>query len=615
MAQPRILLALVLVATAAAHAPAIDGEFLFDDEGTISSPLVANPSGAPASAWLRATRPTTTLTFAANRLASGFDPRAWHLTNVAIHLCAALLAYALARLTLARAGLSRPEGAALLAAALFALHPIQTESVAYVTQRSESLASALYLGGLLLFLARDRATAPLRRGALAALATALHAIALGAKPIAATLPAAWLLHLALLPPPGEEAIPGWRRALRRLPAAAPALALSAAAGIVAIRGTAGSISAGYDIPGLGLGDYLATQLRVVPAYLRLLAWPAGQCVDWDVRPSQSLLEPRVLLGGLLLLSIAGAALGAARLAAGRAGDGPAAARAASFGALFFFLALAPTSLVPLADPMAEHRLYLASLGFHLAVCGAGAFVLRRFAPRLGPAFAAVAVLLVLASAVATARRSAVWTTRLALWSDAAEKAPGKPRVHLQLGFAQLGAQRPEDALRSFQRAREVGAGQPHLDEPILVAIVGALVALGRVEEARAETERAIAGFPGVPGLLAMRAQVEFHAGDFRASERAALAALAASEGHAKALKYLGLSRMRQGDLAGARAALRASAAAGYTDALVYFVLGEAERLAGDRDAACAAYATGAHMPVNPWAAGRSAESHRALGCR
>ncbi len=154
MQKQVMLLGVLLAVTTVAYLPSIDGEFLLDDMNIPADPLVMDPVGQPPSAWVAASRPVAALTFALDNLAVGLDTRGWHVTNVAIHLAVVILAWLLARLTLTRAGLSRPRGPALFVAALFALHPLQTESVAYITQRSESLASGIYLAALLLLLAR-----------------------------------------------------------------------------------------------------------------------------------------------------------------------------------------------------------------------------------------------------------------------------------------------------------------------------------------------------------------------------------------------------------------------------------------------------------------------------
>src|SRR6266496_1680452 len=241
------ILAAVLAATAAAYLPSIDGELVFDDVRAAGDPLVIEPFDQSPWSWLGSPRPVTAFTFALNHLTVGLDTRGWHLTNVAIHLSVVILAWLVARLTLARAGLSRPDGPALAAAGLFALHPLQTESVSYLSQRAESLASGIYLAALLLLFRRDESPAPRRRGALLAGAVALGALGLATKPIAATLPAAWLLHAAVIPVAAEASLSGWRRAWRRLPAASPLFALSVAAAARALGGAAGSTSEGFSL--------------------------------------------------------------------------------------------------------------------------------------------------------------------------------------------------------------------------------------------------------------------------------------------------------------------------------------------------------------------------------
>lgn len=610
-------LGLVLAGTAAAYLPAIDGEMLLDDIGIVRDPRVTDPLGRGFAAWLGPARPVVALTFALNHAAVGLDPRGWHLTNLAVHLAATLLAWGVARALLARAGLARPDGPALAAAALFALHPLQTESVAYVAQRAESLAAALYLAALLVLLRADEA-AGRRRIARVAGATLLHALALGVKPTAATLPAAWLLAAALLPAPGEEALAGWRRAWRRVPAALPALALSVAAAARGLAASAGSGDAGLSVPGLPPDAYLATQLRAVPTYLRLAFWPSGQTADWDFRASPGLLDPPALAGGAFLAAlVAAAALGAARVRA-RAGDGAAAVRAAAFGTGFFLLALSPSSsVVPLRDPLAEHRVYLALLGLALAVAAGAAAALRRLAPaRAAPAGAALAAAAALALGIATARRCEVWTSRLAMWTDAAAKSPGKARVQLNLGYALRDAGRRPEALDRFERARALAADGTVRSDELLVAIVQTLGGLGRFDDARAEVRRALADDPRNPRALALLATVESTSGNHAAAEEAALAALAVEPRNGVALKALGMARVRRGDPAGALGPLRAAAAVHdfFSDPVLYLELGRAEEAAGDPAAACAAFREAAGTGP-AWVVARARAAAGALGCR
>ncbi len=576
------LLVVVLASTIASYLPAIDGEFVFDDIPTLLDPLVADPAGIAPSQWLLSPRPLTAATFALNGLA-GVESRGWHLVNIALHLGVVVLAFLFARAILERAGLSRPEAPALVAASLFALHPVQTESVAYVTQRAEILAAGLFLGGFLLFLASDRAASLSRRRALLAGATVLHALGLGAKATVATLPAAWLLAAALLPTADEAEQPAWRRAWRRLPATLPAWALTAASAALQLRGTSDTLSAGFTVPGLAVPEYIATEIRVIPTYLRLLAWPSGQCVDWQFPASHGLLELAVLANASLLVAIAGTAVAGARSVRGRSGDGPAAVRLAGFGALFFLLTLAPSSsVIPLLDPLAEHRLYIPALGVFVAVAAVSAAM--------------------------------VWATALTLWSDAAQNAPGKARVQMSLGRAYHSVGLPEQALLHFRLGRDLRGDHTVAPELFLPHIVSALVSLDRFDEARAETDRALARTPRDSNLLAMKAQVEYNAGRDEECERAALGALAI-QAHPKALKFLGLLRMRQGNVADAREVFRKLAGMNVIDPFVYLMLGDVEARLGDLRAACDAPAVAVSQPGNAQASVSAARARAAIRCR
>jgi Flp pilus assembly protein TadD len=615
----RSALAVLLVACAAVYLPSIDGEFVLDDVQLLSDPRIVDPFRQPAGAWLSWNRPVATFTFALNHLAVGLDPRGWHLTNVLVHCAVVALVWAFARLTLARARLARPEEGALIVAAVFGLHPLHSESVAYVTQRAESLASALYLAAFLLFLLGEEARTPRRRLALVLAATGLHVVGLATKPIVATLPVAWLLHAAILPPPGGDHAPprpSWRW---RAAAALPAFAASAWAAASLLVASHGSRSAGFAIARLRADRYLWTQLRVIPTYVRLLFWPAGLHVDWDFRVSGSPLEPGAVAGACVLAVVAAASVVTAVRLRDAPGGRAAASRTAAFGTLFFLLVLAPTSLVPLLDPLAEHRVYLASVGIILAVVGPAVQLVDGATGRVGARARLVAGGAVLAVAMglgtATARRSAVWANPLALWADAAQKSPAKARVHANLGDALHRTNRTAEALESFRRARELRADGTVAEDVLLSNIVGILLALFRTDEARAEVTAALARSPRDPVALGLLVAVEYVSRNPATCERAAFDALAADPWNANALKYLGMVRLDRGDLAGALEVLRAAASDGVTDPMTYVALGQAQEQVGRVASACAAYGRAVELPGDAWARATARMLMSRLPCR
>lgn len=611
------VLALLLVATAVAYLTSLDGVFLFDDEWLVQDPLVRAPFAHGLLEWIGSARPVTTFTFAVNQLWGGVEPRGWHVTNLLLHLAAVVLAWRFARRTLDRAGLSEPALPALFAAALFALHPLQTESVSYLSQRAECLASGLFLAAMLLLLGRDEAATPGRRAAYLAGAVTAQALGALAKPIVATLPAAWLLHAALLPPPAEQAHRALARVRARLGAAAPLLAVSIASSLLVLSANRGSAEVGFEVAGVTPFRYLLTQLRVVPTYLRLALWPSGQCADWEVRVSTRLGEPAVIGGAILLACVVGGAVLLARRSAGRGGDGPAASRVTAFGALFFLLALAPTSSVfPILDPLAEHRVYLGLLGLACAAAAAGAWGARRLAGGRAPfAVPLAAVALLAALGGATAHRAAVWTSRLAFWTDTVAKAPGKARPHLNLGSTLVYEGRYAEAIEEFRRARALaGDGTVDVDD-VAKNLVETLMVTNQIAGARRVVEEELRRAPGAAQPHALQAVVEYMAYRDRDAEAAASRALAIDPRSPMALKILGILRSERGDLPSARDLLRRAAAERGHDTTVFLELARVEERLGDRAAACAAYGRAAGDPGWPVVGRQAAEAARTLGCR
>jgi Flp pilus assembly protein TadD len=438
------------------------------------------------------------------------------------------------------------------------------------------------------------------------------------KPIVATLPIAWLLFAALLPARGEEGWTAGRRVGSRLLPSAPLLALAVAQAIFELRATSGGLDAGFSVPGLPPAAFLATQCRVIPTYLRLALLPVGQSADWVFPASRGFAEPRVLLGALLLLALAGGAVALGARARRLDGGAAALARLGALGPLLFLLVLAPSSsVVPLHDVLAEHRVYLGLLALAIPVAAALALARRRWLPGRGGGVAAAAGAVALLALLggATARRAETWSSAVALWTDVVEKGPAKARGHLNLGVALAARGKLREAVEEYHRAAGLLADGTVPEETLLTDLVDALTSLGRVEEARGEVAAALARSPGAPRPQALLAQVEFVGGRLDAAEIAGLRALVADPANGTALKYVGLVRVRRGDWAGAVPMLRGAAEANRTDTMVQWELGRAEEATGNVAGACAAYRRAATEPGLAARAARAAQSWAALGCR
>ncbi|HEX9306027.1 MAG TPA: tetratricopeptide repeat protein [Anaeromyxobacter sp.] len=605
------VLAAILLATIAVYFRALDGTFELDDGLILESAWVRDLGVfLHPRTWLDLPRPLTAFTFALDHAVFGFDVRGWHATSGALHLIAVILGWRLARQVMFRAGNPAPEAAALGAVAVFALHPIQTEAVSYISQRAEVLSAVLSLTGLLVLLRWDEARTRGHKLLLAAGAVAALALGLAAKPTAAALPALWLGLAAALPSAEEREVPSSTRLLRRLPAALPLIALSATEAMRALVDVRGSTSAGLDVPGAPWPLYVATELRAIPRYLSLLAWPAGQTVDWDFRPSASILDPAVLAGAALLASLGAVALVGARRRSD--GAGAAAGRAAAFGFVFFLVGLSPTVLVPLADPLAEHRVYLPALGVAIAAAAAaGAVIDRMTSVRLRGAALVSAAAIVVALGGATLFRNDVWRSAAALWGDAAAKSPAKGRPHANLCRALLIDGRTEEAVRACDRAVELGV--PAQEQVALRFLALGLMTLGRMDEARARILRGLERAPAEGDTLAVLAKIELSSGRVDQAETIARDAIA-RDGAARGHVVLGEILETRHDLAAAAQAYAAAAQVAPAEALPWLALGAVHERRGHVAEACAAYARASDVASFSSAQRARARASR-LGCR
>ncbi len=485
-----IVVCVLAVLTAALYAQTLDDEWHLDDLGQLT-PTVRElaPHVAPEHyrgivvLWL------WTMDYAIG----GEDPTNYHVTNAVIHWATSASVYWLAWL-LVPPGRSRRLAAAT-AAAIFCVHPLATQSVAYLTQRSTSLAAFLFLVSVASWIEFRR-----RSGARATLALvasfAAFGLGLHAKHLAVLVPIALFAYEALFAaPPRRRALvtilPFVAWSIWRLVEFGPRIE-------GAHRwGDQGDVATG---PRLSRFEYAISQPRSVVSYVRLFVLPVGQNLDTDVRPVPSAASAEFLGPVGLLLALA--ALG------GRVRRSQ---PQAAFGIALFFLALVPTSsLVPSADLSFEHRAYLPMAGLCLGlmplVIGLHAMSAR------GAAVTVVATITVLAALCS--RRLAVWDTELSLWSDVVAKSPGKSRPHVNLGLALQSAGRLDEAERHYVHALEIQPGYAFA----LNNLGNVSRARGRPGEAEGLFHRALEARPGYVGPRINLGNLALDRGDLDAAE-------------------------------------------------------------------------------------------------
>lgn len=521
---------LVLAAVLAYH-NTFSAPFIFDDIPAITD----NPAIRDWRAWRALTeapsqrgtsiegRPMVSLSLALNHAVSGDEVWSYHALNLLIHTGAALVLFGVVRRTLLRPGLGgKPDGdataMAFAVALLWAMHPLLTESVTCVIQRTESLMGFFFLLTLYGFIRGvERGAVRWRVACVAAawlggatkevMAMAPLIVLLYDRTfVAGTFREAWRqrrwLHLALASTWGLTAALIWRSETR-----------------------SGTVGFGH---GVTWWECALTQCRAVALYLKLSLWPHPLVLDYGtevVRNPLAVLPQAVLLAVLLAMT------------AWALWRRP----ALGFLGAWCFVILAPSSsVVPIVtQTVAEHRMYLPL---------AAIVLLAVVAVRAAAARWWFGGCLVLAAAlgVATARRNADYRSVETIWRDNLAKRPGSirayhPLAHLAeqagrfseaVALSESAVQwRPADATAHFNLAftlakagrleeavahyREAGRLEPAAPNPH-ISLGAVLVRLGRLDEAIAEYEAVVQLLPDSAEHHFNLAQVYLHAG--RAAE-------------------------------------------------------------------------------------------------
>ncbi len=434
-------------------------------------------------------RPVLNLSLALNYAISGLDVRSYHFGNLAIHFLAALTLYGFLGRTLARTGAPGDprtgiDGALLAGAValLWALHPLQTESVTYVIQRAESLMALFYLLTLYLFVRGvERVEAGRGGGAWWTLSWLACLAGMGTKEVMVSAPVFVLLYDRTFVTGNFREAWCRRRAYYLGLAATLGLVAWLALGTKSRNGTAG-----FGI-GVRWWDYFLTQFPALWRYLRLTFWPQGQVFDygalWVAHP-WSVWPEALLAAGLLAGSAAAFCYGGPRRRTG--------VRAVGFAGLWFFAILAPTSIVPgNRQTIAEHRMYLA-LAPLLAALGVGVAALlaravadderRRKLILVGTGVLAVAL------GATTAHRNLIYGDGVAIWSDTVAHNPGNVFARSNLGNVLLAGGQRDAAVAQYREALRLNPDFPEGHNNYGTALAEA----GQNQAAEAEYRKAIA---------------------------------------------------------------------------------------------------------------------------
>jgi tetratricopeptide (TPR) repeat protein len=506
-----------VLAALVAYQNSFSGVFVFDDQWSITENLtirhlwpVWRALWPPADSGLTVSgRPVLNFSLAVNFAISGKNVWSYHALNLGIHVFAGLALFGVVRRTLAgTAGAqaclprrsqpaSRQSDATLLALAialLWTLHPLQTESVTYVIQRSESLMGLCYLLTLYCFIrgieclqSRDN-----RAGAPAALQGICHLtddivsrrsgriwfalsvmaclLGMGCKEVMVTAPLMVLLY-------DRTFVAGsFRSAWKQRPELYLWLAATwiPLGGLVASTGGNRGGTSGV-VVGVSPWAYWLTQFEAIPRYLGLSFWPHPLVFDYGTFwfPGIGAVIPEAVIV-LVLVTMTAVALR----------RWP----AAGFLGCWFFAILGPTSLTPGTIQMiVEHRMYLPLA----AVVMLAVMTMHRW---LGRYAIAASAAIALAFAWLTVTRNRDYRSELALWDATVAQRPRNARAQSNLGRALFAQDRTSEAIRHYEAAL-------HLDPKAVEAHYNlglAQVQRGRMAEAAAQFAEAIRYEPRLP---------------------------------------------------------------------------------------------------------------------
>ena len=499
----RHIIAVVLLGMLCAtiYANGMFGAFLFDDLPNIVDNPHMQVTTLDPSAWYLAAisgpssdRPVANLTFAANHYLSGFDVFGFHVVNVIVHWVNGVLVYFVAvqlwgllrtlpgpagklrvaqgepppgpslkkgggiKATLRRRAKNRdcvPSGEqtkrhtplplvaflfALLAAGFFVAHPLQTQSVTYIVQRMNSLAVMFYLLAWLCYMLGRKTPSPGRRWTLWAACLVAWLLALGCKPIAATLPLLILVYELYFPRDLDLA---WiRRRVRYLLAAVLVVGL-VGWWFLGLQPPGEFLQEGYALREFTPAQRLMTQPRVIAGYLGaiLVPLPSLLILTPHVVTSTSLLSPATTLPSLLLL--VGLLVAAVKFARPY--------RLASFCVVWFFLHLGIESSIFPLEMAFQHRTYLPLVGVALAV----GWLLSLLATRFLTVSLVGGTALILVLGFLAHQRNLAYRSPLIMWADVVTKAPDDYRGHYNLGVALDDLGRYVEAVECYTRSLSI----------------------------------------------------------------------------------------------------------------------------------------------------------------
>jgi Flp pilus assembly protein TadD len=436
-------------------------------------------------------RPLPNLSLAVNYHFGGLDPIGYHVFNIIVHLLSALLLWAIVGRVLQLEyfqGKFQPAAwqLSVLVALLWALHPLQTEAVVYITQRTELMVGFFYLATLYASLHYWTATATRARAVWLVFAALACWSGMACKEVMVSAPILLLLF-------ERTFIAGsFRRALRMSWSLYVGLTLGWFLLLALNFSGPRSDTAGFHL-GVPAYSWWLTQTRVLIIYLKLCILPWPLVIHYHIPYLQTFVSAWPWLLPVALLALITLVLVWRRTATG-------------FVLATVLVILAPTLIVPITTEVAaERRMYLPLAALVALFVGTGYTLARwavsfvSFEGRYVPAVRATALctivptlIVALLLAATSARRVAAYDDPLVLWQDTLTHAPGSSIVRINLAMTLASRGRLEEAIPQFEAAANLEPESADSQNNLGCAFMGA----GRWQEAVSCLKEAVELKPG-----------------------------------------------------------------------------------------------------------------------
>jgi protein O-mannosyl-transferase len=580
--KARLAVPLLVVAVVLAYANSLSAPFQFDDvaafENEAARQSLPQMTSTPQPGVLVAGRPIVRLSFALNYAWGGLDVTGYHGFNIAVHIVCALLFFFLVRYTLSRWGTGDWQRnafrVAFWSALIWALHPLNTGAVTYISARSESLMAMWYLATML---SAIQAHDLRHRFASSAAAVVFCALGMATKETMVTAP------LAVLLLDRAVAFSSFKQAFLERGGLYAALAATWSILAALLLTGARADSVGFSL-GVSSWTYLLNQAEILTDYLRRSFWPYPLVFAYGEPRTVALAD--VLPEGALIVTLVLAACWTCW-------------KTPRIGvlALAFFVVLAPTSsAVPIATEVgAERRMYLPLMTLTLLVVLLADSVWRSILARASSRVdgdaaraqrwwrlggAAVPIVVCMLLAALTIQRNTEYATAEGLWRSTLERWPSAvahrnlamslwqtgrgseaighlratltehPEVRHALGHTLFEQGRFEEALvelRSFLDQTAAPGSEAEASARLVTAAT--LEKVGRSGEARDLLQELLARRPDYALAYITLADIQFRRGEFADAQTSYRRYLTYEPAHLGALTNLGISALNTGQLA------------------------------------------------------------------